>query len=30
MVVIFAWKMKRQNLIPIGDPKLERGLEFRL
>ena len=30
VVVIFAWKMKRQNLIPIGDPKLERGLEFRL
>jgi hypothetical protein len=30
VIMIFAWKMKRQNLIPIGDPKLERGLEFRL
>jgi hypothetical protein len=30
VIVIFGWKMKRQNLIPIGDPKLERGLEFRL
>jgi hypothetical protein len=29
-IVIFVWKMKRQNLIPIGDPKLQRGLEFRL
>ena len=28
--VVFVWKMKRQNLIPIGDPKLGRGLEFRL
>jgi hypothetical protein len=28
--VVFVWKMKRQNLIPLGDPKLERGLEFRL
>ncbi len=27
---VFAWKMKRQNIIPIGDPKLERGLNFRL
>ena len=30
VVVIFSWKMKRQNLIPLGDPKLGRGLEFRL
>lgn len=28
--VMFAWKMKRENLIPVGDPKLGRGLEFRL
>jgi hypothetical protein len=28
--VVVAWKMKRQNLIPLGDPKLGRGLEFRL
>jgi len=30
VIVMFSWKMKRQNLIPVGDPKLERGLEFRL
>ena len=30
VIVLFAWKMKWQNLIPIGDPKLGRGLEFRL
>ena len=30
VIVIFAWNMKRQNLIPVGDPKLERGLDFRL
>jgi len=30
VIVIFVWKMKRQNLIPVGDPKLQRGLEFRL
>jgi hypothetical protein len=30
VIVIFAWMMKRQNLIPLGYPKLERGIEFRL
>jgi len=30
VMMMFASKMKRQNLIPIGDPKLGRGLEFRL
>jgi len=30
VLVVFAWKLKRQNLIPVGDPKLKRGLEFRL
>jgi hypothetical protein len=30
VMVLFVWKMKRQNLIPIGDPKLDRGLKFRL
>jgi hypothetical protein len=30
VIVIFSWKIKRQNLIPLGDPKLGRGLEFRL
>jgi hypothetical protein len=30
VIMMVVWKMKRQNLIPIGDPKLERGLQFRL
>jgi hypothetical protein len=30
VIVTFSWKMKQQNLIPIGDPKLGRGIEFRL
>jgi hypothetical protein len=29
-IVVLGYKMKRNNLIPIGDPKLERGLRFRL
>lgn len=29
-IVVLGYKMKRNNLIPIGDPKLERGLSFRL
>ncbi len=27
---VFAWKAKGNNMVPIGDPKLERGLEFHL
>lgn len=30
MVIIFGWKAKKENIIPIGDPKLKRGLDFRL
>lgn len=30
MVIIFGMKAKKENLIPIGDPKLKRGLDFRL
>lgn len=29
-LLVLAFKMKRNNLIPIGDPKLERGLGFHL
>ena len=29
-IVVMAYKMKRNNVIAIGDPKLERGLSFRL
>jgi hypothetical protein len=29
-IVVLGYKMRRNNLIPIGDPKLERGLSFRL
>jgi hypothetical protein len=30
VMVVFSFKMKRNNLVPVGDPKLERGLSFRL
>ena len=30
VIVLLAFKVKRNNLVPIGDPKLERGLNFRL
>jgi hypothetical protein len=30
LILIFTFKSKNQNLIPIGDPKLKRGLNFRL
>jgi len=29
-IIVLGYKMKRNNVIPIGDPKLERGLSFRL
>ena len=29
-IVVLGYKMKHNTLIPIGDPKLERGLKFRL
>lgn len=30
IILIFSMKAKRENLVPIGDPKLKRGLNFRL
>jgi hypothetical protein len=30
VIVVLAYKVQRNNLVPIGDPKLERGLSFRL
>ncbi len=30
LILIFVFKFNRTNLIPIGDPKLKRGLNFRL
>jgi hypothetical protein len=30
VIVVLNWNMKRYSLIPIGDPKLERGLNFHL
>jgi hypothetical protein len=30
VIVVLAYKVRRNNLVPIGDPKLERGLSFRL
>ncbi len=30
VLAVFAWKAKKNNMVPIGDPKLERGLEFHL
>ncbi|HLP16441.1 MAG TPA: quinol:cytochrome C oxidoreductase [Bacteroidota bacterium] len=28
--LIFVFKSKRENLVPIADPKLQRGINFRL
>jgi len=30
VMVVLSYKVKRNNLVPVGDPKLERGLSFRL
>jgi hypothetical protein len=30
IILLFYYKMKNNNLIPLGDPKLKRGLDFRL
>jgi hypothetical protein len=30
MITVVAWKTKKHNLMPIGDPKLKRGMEFHL
>ncbi|MCL4551770.1 MAG: quinol:cytochrome C oxidoreductase [Bacteroidetes bacterium] len=30
IMLVFNFKAKSQNLVPIGDPKLKRGIDFRL
>ncbi|OGU67776.1 MAG: quinol:cytochrome C oxidoreductase [Stygiobacter sp. RIFOXYA12_FULL_38_9] len=30
MILLFVSKSKKQNLVPVGDPKLKRGIDFRL
>ena len=30
VILVFYFKFKRNNIIPIGDPKLKRSLDFRL
>ncbi len=30
ILVVFNWKAGKENLVPIGDPKLKRGINFRL
>jgi hypothetical protein len=30
VILVFALQMRRRNLMPVGDPKLARGLAFRL
>jgi len=30
IIVIFAMLAKKYNLMPIGDPKIKRGLDFYL
>jgi hypothetical protein len=30
VMLLVSWKSKRYNLVPIGDPKLQRGLDFHL
>lgn len=30
LILVFNMKAKKENLIPIGDPKLQRGLDFHL
>ncbi len=30
ILVVFNWKASKENLVPVGDPKLKRGINFRL
>lgn len=30
LILLFTFMAKRVNLVPVGDPKLKRGLDFRL
>jgi len=30
IILVFIYRTKKENLVPIGDPKLKRGIDFRL
>lgn len=30
LIVVFTYRSKKSNLVPIGDPKLQKGLDFRV
>ena len=30
VILLFYYKVGHNNIIPVGDPKLKRGLDFRL
>jgi hypothetical protein len=30
IILIFVNKIKKENLVPVGDPKLKRGIDFKL
>lgn len=30
IISVFVFKTNRENLVPIGDPKLKRGIDFSL
>lgn len=29
-ILVFSYKYKKENVVPLGDPKLQRGIDFRL
>jgi hypothetical protein len=30
LILVFSYQAKKHNMIPVGDPKLQRGLDFHL
>jgi hypothetical protein len=30
VIIVFYLQVKKHNLMPIGDPKLQRGIDFHL
>ena len=30
IILIFNYRAKKSNLVPVGDPKLQKGLDFRV
>ena len=30
VLIVLGWQVRHHSLVPVGDPKLKRGLEFRL